>query len=219
MSPISTRTRKSTRICKRRKLDDDDFVCLDENRREQEKRTHCNNFGRSYDGELSLKNSSECSSTNANKKLFANCTFARDTCIWALRNHGVLQDRKEETNKRINNYQNEIQPLKCRSCTVIGHSTKMLICDNCEGPFHLKCSGMFLRRALPEEWYCHPCSRIKQKGALRKVSLRSENLIKRSEELRRKKFSEYTSSVRIGQAFQAEVQEWFGPTHKYVFLS
>lgn len=218
MSPISTR--KSNHICKRRKLNDDDlFAPVDENRREQKERTYSNNSGISSDGQLSLEDNSECSSSNMNGKSFANCSDVRDICIYVLRTHGLLLNIKEETNRRINNSQDELRPVKCKSCAAIGHSTKMLICDNCEGPFHLKCSGMLSRKVYPEEWYCHPCSRNKRKEARQKVSLRSGKWIKRSEQHRRDNFSKYTSSIRIGEAFQAEVQEWFGPIHEYVFLS
>lgn len=216
MSPISTR--KSSHIYKQRKLNDNDRVSLVENKRAQKERTHSNNFGLSYDAQLSIENNSQCLSSNTDAKLFANFSSTRDICIRMLRNHELLLNRKGETN-RTNNCQDEMRRLKCKSCDAIGYSTMMLICDNCEGPFHLKCSGVFSRKVLPDEWYCHPCSRKKRRGALPNMSLGSGKVMKRSAKHGRENSSKSTSSIRIGEDFQAEVQEWFGPIHEYVFLS
>lgn len=107
--------------------------------------------------------------------------------------------------------------LACQICNLMGNSSNMLICDLCEKACHLHCCNE--KTPLREDWYCRTCSRNRQRpspdascgnhfgitGQCQRRMLRLELgpiLFMLSDT------EPYTSKVRIGRSFQAEVPEW-----------
>lgn len=115
--------------------------------------------------------------------------------------------------------------MPCKVCGVKGSPLRMLICDLCDEAFHFSCCKA---RRLPEdEWYCRPCLRKKPKVLPETLSGQLFYIMsqKKKRRILREKLGPilsmlvdsdpYTSGVRIGKKFQAEVPEWTGPVPEY----
>ncbi|XP_078443063.1 uncharacterized protein LOC144712674 [Wolffia australiana] len=111
--------------------------------------------------------------------------------------------------------------MACKKCGMKSNPLRMLICDLCDEAFHLGCCKA---RRLPEdEWYCRPCQRKKPKVLPETLSGQLFYIMRqrRKRRLLREKLGPimamlvdadlYSSAVRIGKKFQAEVPDWDGP--------
>lgn len=107
--------------------------------------------------------------------------------------------------------------LACQICNLMGNSSDMLICDLCEKACHLHCCSE--RTPLREDWYCQTCCGNRQKslpdagcGSLFSINGQCRRRMLRLELgpilFMLSDTEPYTSKVRIGQSFQAEVPEW-----------
>ena len=187
---------------------------------------------------VELDDASECSSSSV---VVINYTgeylSEKEYCIFILRSHGLLRkewgtrsfESSEDTN--TGNVESYCQP--CKICSRSETTTKLLICDNCENAFHMTCCKPRIKKVPCDEWFCHSCvkkgcktSKDKVKNNLpnstneqlnecRSLSFKGKynpiGLMSRNNE-------PYTTSVRIGKAFQAEVPDWSGPIAKYVIF-
>ncbi|MBA0725487.1 hypothetical protein Golax_022074 [Gossypium laxum] len=113
----------------------------------------------------------------------------------------------------------------CKICDRLGTTEKMLICDNCEEAFHVRCCRPKIKKPPVDEWYCISC--MKQKRIVLKETLarrsssitggmgKERDVSSKWEvspiELMLRDAEPYTTSVRIGKGFQAEVPDWSGP--------
>uniref|UniRef100_A0A162A1P5 PHD-type domain-containing protein n=1 Tax=Daucus carota subsp. sativus TaxID=79200 RepID=A0A162A1P5_DAUCS len=115
-----------------------------------------------------------------------------------------------------------------RTCIVCDHpeiTLKMLICDQCEEAYHITCCHPPRRKLPRNEWFCHSC--LKKKHKIPK-KLTAKGPVNYSSEIRRGRSAiskgtlgpiaamledaePYTTNVRIGLEFQAEVPDWSGP--------
>ncbi|XP_077216446.1 uncharacterized protein LOC143851013 isoform X2 [Tasmannia lanceolata] len=114
---------------------------------------------------------------------------------------------------------------QCKICGLSENPLKMLICDLCEEAFHLSCCKPRVKEVPIDEWYCQPCMKKKPKPLLGITTEKSSNIMSENSEYRKKTFrgesslvsfmlkdeEPYTSGVRIGKAFQAEVPDWSDP--------
>ncbi|XP_068643374.1 uncharacterized protein [Aristolochia californica] len=113
----------------------------------------------------------------------------------------------------------------CKACGSEDSRLNMLICDLCEGAFHLRCCTPRVRKITFDEWYCRPCSKKKPKPLLEVTKKgKATKIVKEMSEYRKKLRSAsglisfmlsdtraYNSRARIGKEYQAEVPEWSGP--------
>ncbi|KAI3977909.1 hypothetical protein MKX01_036749 [Papaver californicum] len=105
----------------------------------------------------------------------------------------------------------------CKICDGLENSQSMLICDICEEAFHISCCNLKVRKIPVDEWYCQPWSR-KQRRLPRK-SLNAKNKASRRKSAAPKDHvasmlsdtEPYTTGVRIGKDFEADVPDWFSP--------
>lgn len=117
----------------------------------------------------------------------------------------------------------------CKVCDQPEITLKMLICDQCEEAYHISCCYPRRRKLPLKEWFCHTCLKKKHKipnlTAKRSPSYNSEAGKSRTAISRGalgpiaamlEDAGPYTTSVRIGPEFQAEVPNWSGPLAKYV---
>lgn len=102
---------------------------------------------------------------------------------------------------------------QCKVCGQSEITPKMLICDQCEEAFHISCCYPRVKKLPIKEWFCYSCSKKKHKmlkemgkgrfaiskGALGPIAAMLEDT------------EPYSTSVHIGQEFQAEVPDWSGP--------
>lgn len=119
--------------------------------------------------------------------------------------------------------------LSCKVCDQSEMTVKMLVCDQCEEAFHLSCCNPTVKKIPRNEWFCHSCLKKRYK-VLKETSTES---LKRKSEVSRYRNSTsrcalgpialmleenepYTSNVRVGPEFQAEVPDCHGPVAKYV---
>eukprot|EP00268_Persea_americana_P024050 TRINITY_DN2353_c0_g2_i1.p1 TRINITY_DN2353_c0_g2~~TRINITY_DN2353_c0_g2_i1.p1 ORF type:complete len:535 (-),score=104.21 TRINITY_DN2353_c0_g2_i1:619-2223(-) len=115
----------------------------------------------------------------------------------------------------------------CKICGDLDNSLKMLICDLCEEAFHLSCCNPQVQQIPVDEWYCRSCLKKKPKPLLEIMSTPSKtlNIVSETSEYRKraliseygpilfmlKDTEPYTTGVRIGESFQANVPDWSGP--------
>ncbi|KAJ1260237.1 hypothetical protein BS78_10G216600 [Paspalum vaginatum] len=169
-----------------------------------------------------IKDAWECLLPDRNAaKPATELTSARDLCISILMRDIFHSEDSElsRTSSPIDRDDNQNSPLfECMKCRFMENPSKMLICDCCDGAFHLSCCIPHVKKVPEGEWYCLACKRKKPKrqrgkltnpkgpkdiqrprrglGPIRDMLVDSES---------------YESEVRIGCNFQAEVPEWSGP--------
>jgi hypothetical protein len=78
--------------------------------------------------------------------------------------------------------------VECQHCGSAEGEDRMILCDMCDGGYHLECTGL---EAVPDgEWICKPCSRARQRAQS-----------KREQEKKYKEFQERISGVAsVGQS-------------------
>lgn len=114
----------------------------------------------------------------------------------------------------------------CKICGLLDSSLKMLICDLCEEAFHLACCNPQVKEIPLDEWYCRFCMKKKPKPLLQTITPgKSLNIMSGTTESRKRALQNefgpimfmlkdtepYTTGVRIGKAFQADVPDWSAP--------
>lgn len=118
----------------------------------------------------------------------------------------------------------------CKICGRSGTTPKMLICDNCEEAFHVRCCNPRIRELPVDEWYCISCMKKKRIMLKEAMARKSSSItggmgrcrdVSPEEEFSPIEFmlrddEPYRTSVRVGKGFQAEVPDWSGPIDKYV---
>ncbi|KAK1399762.1 transcription intermediary factor 1-alpha [Heracleum sosnowskyi] len=112
----------------------------------------------------------------------------------------------------------------CKVCDQPEITLKMLICDQCEEAYHIRCCYPRRRKLPRNEWFCHCCKKKKHKIP----ELTAKGSPSYNSEVRKGRTAisrgalgpiaamledgkPYTPSVRIGLEFQAEVPNWSGP--------
>ncbi|TKW21972.1 hypothetical protein SEVIR_4G157100v4 [Setaria viridis] len=150
-------------------------------------------------------------------------TSARDLCISILKSE-IFPTKGSElsrTSSTIDHDDNQSSPLfECVRCGSMEDPSKMLICDCCEGAFHLSCCDPRVKKIPEEEWYCLVCKKKKPKRQRGKLTSPKRVLPKDIQRPRRGLGpirdmlvdpESYVTDVRIGSKFQADVPEWSGP--------
>jgi hypothetical protein len=111
-----------------------------------------------------IKGGWECSSSpdaDAAKSV-TTLRSVRDICISILKDK--LPTIELGRSKKLPHNDNESTPLfQCMGCKSMGNPLKMLICDCCEGAFHLSCCKPHVRKIPEKKWCCQVCSRMKPK--------------------------------------------------------
>ncbi|XP_073010126.1 uncharacterized protein [Typha latifolia] len=168
-----------------------------------------------------VEDSSECSSSSiAFPKPPEEFTSEKELCIFVLKSHGLLgavSNSRECASLKVLGSGDSKSFKPCKICGILGNPLKMFICDLCEEAFHVSCCDPRFRNLPADEWCCQPCSKSRPVISCYAVG---EN----SYQSKRTSYGDlgpilfmlrddqpYTSGVRIGRAFQAEVPEWSGP--------
>ncbi|MED6147918.1 hypothetical protein PIB30_048358 [Stylosanthes scabra] len=152
----------------------------------------------------------------------------KDFCINILRSYGLIRGDSFANNvaclENVVTAGNICCSRSCKTCVKLDSSLNMLLCDHCEDAYHPTCYNPRLKKLPIDEWFCHSCLKKRQKvlketiikspgihnelGKCRtasgKVELNPIMLMLRDTE-------PYTTNVRVGKGFQAEVLGWFGP--------
>ncbi|OUZ99212.1 zinc finger protein [Macleaya cordata] len=177
-----------------------------------------------------MDDTGECSSSDIlTTDLSGGSLTEKELCISILRKHGLLQPVSPDRNCTSNDVVG-ISADRCnfQSCKICGHlenPQKMLICDHCEEAFHVSCCNPRIRKIPVDEWFCQPCSRKKRKISAETTSGKSINAKSEVSKYRIGTFKDeldpilfmlndtepYTTGVRIGKGFQADVPDWSGP--------
>ncbi|XP_057850071.1 uncharacterized protein LOC131060721 isoform X3 [Cryptomeria japonica] len=117
-------------------------------------------------------------------------------------------------------------PQLCKICGSLEDSMTTLICDLCDEAFHMSCCNPKVK-AVPtqDDWYCQFCrkkrkrpgkkSLIESKSAQNAAKDTCTNLDKSKDKgdifsCMLENSEPYTTQVRIGKAFQADVPNWIG---------
>ncbi|KAF9613322.1 hypothetical protein IFM89_006832 [Coptis chinensis] len=173
-----------------------------------------------------MDDTGECSSSGL---LSDESISEKERCISLLRSHGLLEGvspikscaQIDGLGVKADKHCSQL----CKSCGQSENPVNMLICDNCEGAFHVSCCNPKIKKIPIQEWYCHPCLRKKHMFTMESLTKKSFN-IKCERSKCRNKASEsepsllefmlkdteaYKTEVRIGKGFQADIPEWCGP--------
>ncbi|KAL6603111.1 hypothetical protein ACP70R_043472 [Stipagrostis hirtigluma subsp. patula] len=171
----------------------------------------------------SIEDTLKCSSPDVNAAKPVTELSARDLCISILK-RDIFPTKEAElrrTSTTIASDDNESSPLfECAKCGSMEDPSNMLICDRCEGAFHLSCCHPRIKKIPEEEWYCQVCARKKPRRQHEKLKSPNDGLPKGIQRPRRGlgairdmfvDSEPYETEVRIGRDFQADVPEWSGP--------
>eukprot|EP01018_Ginkgo_biloba_P026677 Gb_13569 [translate_table: standard] len=119
----------------------------------------------------------------------------------------------------------------CKMCGSLEDSTTTLICDMCEEAFHMSCCNPKVKSVpVEDEWYCPSCRKKRKRPGMKSLiakkssqSILKETCIKSDKSAQDKTDlfwrmlqdkEPYTTQVRIGKAFQADVPDWTGMVPK-----
>lgn len=167
----------------------------------------------------------ECSSS---EDLLGKNISAKELCISILMNHGLLKrnviDRTASADCMGINDESTCFQL-CKACGQKDSSLNMLLCDKCEDAYHVSCCNPKVQRIPLNQWHCQFCSRKKLKDRVEPSTKKSPTIKKGSPackvraskggssliQLMLEDCEPYTTDVRIGDLFQADVPEWRGP--------
>lgn len=170
----------------------------------------------------------ECSSSDAFIKDLQDDISKKDVCISILKGLGLHKGVWPINNRASSEVLGIDSDCSCwRSCKVCDQSDitlKMLICDQCEESFHVSCCYPRLKKIPHDEWFCHSC--LKKRRKILKESTSSSEMSRCRNATSKgvlgpiavmlEDTEPYTTNVRIGPEFQAEVPDWSGPVSKYV---
>ncbi|CAM0879641.1 unnamed protein product [Alopecurus aequalis] len=171
-----------------------------------------------------INDAMECSSSDTKAtKPFTELTSPRKLCIYMLKRDIIPIEMSERSSASttLTHDDNESNTLfACERCGSLEDPCRMLICDCCEGAFHLHCCHRRIKKIPDKEWYCLDCSRKKpkrQREMLPSTKGGSDKHIHRPRQglgsigAMLMSTEPYETQVRIGRNFQAEVPEWSGP--------
>lgn len=183
-----------------------------------------------------LDETGECSSSSATvKEDIQGDLSEKDFCISILRSHGLIGGVWEiRTCASAENIETVNGDSCCRSCKICGRSettTNLLICDHCEESFHMSCCNPRIKKIPTDEWFCHSCLKKRYKilkktvkgkaNHIASVMSGAKNMSSKGESnaimLMLRDTEPYTTGVRIGKGFQAEVPDWSGPINRCVY--
>lgn len=174
----------------------------------------------------------ECSSSSATvKEDMQEHLSERDFCISILRSNGLIGDWETRISASDENVKTSNGDKCCRPCKICGNSeitTVLLICDHCDEAFHLSCCNPRVKQIPIDEWFCHSCLKKRCKILKETVNRKSphitsgvKNVSHRGESnpimLMLRDAEPYTTGVRVGKGFQAEVPDWSGPINRCVY--
>ncbi|KAL5771559.1 hypothetical protein ACOSP7_015713 [Xanthoceras sorbifolium] len=175
----------------------------------------------------------ECSSSSVIALEFMGKGLSeKDLCISILKSEGLLErfwPTQVCASTKCADSNNSRCSRSCKICNLSETTLQMLICDNCEEAFHVSCCNPRVKEIPTDEWFCHSClikkCKILKETAIRKSSNISEvgrYKIASSKgessrvELMLRDTEPYTTGVRIGKGFQANVPDWLGPINNDV---
>ncbi|XP_007011223.2 PREDICTED: uncharacterized protein LOC18587405 [Theobroma cacao] len=181
----------------------------------------------SIKGEMD-ENGECCSSSVIAAEVVREDLSEKDRCFSILRNQGNVEEvgpSRAPLNEEIGTSGASSCSRVCKICGRSETAQKMLICDNCEEAFHLRCCNPRIKKVPVDEWYCFSCMKKKRimvkdttarnsssitgcMGRCRGVSSEGESS---PIELMLRDAEPYRTSVRIGKGFQADVPDWSGP--------
>ncbi|KAK7409742.1 hypothetical protein VNO78_00022 [Psophocarpus tetragonolobus] len=179
--------------------------------------------------ETEMDETVECSSSSI---IAMDCTREEVTeknfCIGILRSHGLLREDSLVDNVASGEEAVTIGNSCCsRSCKICGHldsSLNMLLCDHCEDAYHPSCYNPRFKKIPIDEWFCRSCLKKRQK-ILKDTVIRSPSIHTELDKHRTasaetdsnpilsmlRDTESYTTGVRVGKGFQADVLDWSGP--------
>lgn len=133
------------------------------------------------------------------------------------------------SSKGLSTNSNCICSLSCKVCDQSEMTVKMLICDQCEEAFHTSCCNPPVKKIPRNQWFCHSClkKRYKVLKKASKESLKTKSEVSKCRNATSKCASRpiarmleenkpYTSNVRVGPEFQAEIPDCRGPVSKEI---
>lgn len=156
----------------------------------------------------------------------------REFCVSVLRSNDLLGAVGEcslriVASGEVSGTGHEISVIQsCKLCGKADNTSTMLLCDYCDEAFHPSCCNPRIKILPTDNWLCQCCSNLNSNVSQENSFLKSPNNSwmygKPRFEMGRialmLKYPEpYTSRVRIGESYQAEVPDWSDQISRYVF--
>ncbi|XP_022764839.1 uncharacterized protein LOC111310017 isoform X2 [Durio zibethinus] len=176
-----------------------------------------------------MEENGECSSSSViAAEVVREDLSEKDLCLPILQNPGNVEEvgcSWSHVNEEIGTSVASSCSRVCKICGRLETAQKLLICDNCEEAFHIRCCNPRIKKLPVDEWYCVSCMK-KKRIMLKETTARNSSSItggigrcrdvsSKVEpspiELMLREAEPYRTSVRIGKGFQAEVPDWSGP--------
>lgn len=147
----------------------------------------------------------------------------REFCVSVLRSNGLLGavgecSVRSVASGEVSGTGHEISVIQsCKLCGKADNTSTMLLCDYCDEAFHPSCCNPRIKILPTDNWLCQCCSNLNSNVSQENSFLKSPNdswmYGKPRFEMGRialmLKYPEpYTSRVRIGESYQAEVPDW-----------
>ncbi|KAL9442745.1 hypothetical protein AB3S75_016171 [Citrus x aurantiifolia] len=147
----------------------------------------------------------------------------REFCVSVLRSNDLLGAVGEcsvriVASGEVSGTGHEISVIQsCKLCGKADNTSTMLLCDYCDEAFHPSCCNPRIKILPTDNWLCQCCSNLNSNVSQENSFLKSPNNSwmygKPRFEMGRialmLKYPEpYTSRVRIGESYQAEVPDW-----------
>lgn len=173
----------------------------------------------------------ECTSSSDNTLLSRESDCEKEWCISVLEEYGLLGWFVSSGEYAAVGHPGVVGDgsfsLFCKICGFSEDSTTTLICDMCEEAFHMTCCSPKIKSVpIQDEWHCQYCKK-KRKRREKKCLIASKNsqsILHESGSKSEKSAEDkadlfwrmlednqpYTTQVRIGKAFQADVPVWTG---------
>lgn len=133
------------------------------------------------------------------------------------------------SSKGLGTNSNCICSLSCKVCDQLEMTVKMLICDQCEEATHTSCCNPPVKKIPRRQWFCHSCLKkryealketsresLKKKTAVSKYRNATSKCASNPIALMLEENKPYTSNVRVGPEFQAEVPDCCAPVAKEI---
>ncbi|XP_057729109.1 uncharacterized protein LOC130944680 isoform X1 [Arachis stenosperma] len=178
--------------------------------------------------ETEIDEPGECSSSSAIVlDVTREAKTEKDSCMNILRSYGLRGDCFADNAASLETVVtagNICCSRLCKTCGRLDSSLNMLLCDHCEDAYHPTCYNPRFKKLPTDEWFCHSCL-TKSHKILRETIIKSPGIHNELGKCRTasvkaelnpillmlRETEPYTTKVRVGKGFQAEVLGWLGP--------
>jgi len=110
----------------------------------------------------------ECAGQKKGKKKNADDRRGRASCHGKMKHDGNDTSASSAENTHAGDGSNPWDLIECQHCGSAEGEGRMILCDICDGGFHLECTDPQLKDIPDGEWICKDCSRARKRAQSKK---------------------------------------------------